>query len=49
MRRHDMTKDTDMTAGSPYALIGTFAFSLVTGNLFQQLYTFADTIIIGKK
>ena len=44
-----MTKDTDMTAGSPYALIGTFAFSLVTGNLFQQLYTFADTIIIGKK
>lgn len=44
-----MTKDTDMTVGNPFVLIGTFSFSLVTGNLFQQLYTFVDTIIIGKK
>lgn len=44
-----MAKDTDMTNGNPFVLIGTFSFSLVTGNLFQQLYTFVDTIIIGKK
>lgn len=44
-----MTRDTDMTVGNPFVLIGTFSFSLVTGNLFQQLYTFVDTIIIGKK
>lgn len=44
-----MAKDTDMTVGNPFVLIGTFSFSLVTGNLFQQLYTFADTVIIGKK
>lgn len=44
-----MTRDTDMTVGNPFVLIGAFSFSLVMGNLFQQLYTFADTIIIGKK
>lgn len=44
-----MTRDKDMTDGNPFVLIGTFSFSLVTGNLFQQLYTFVDTIIIGKK
>ncbi len=44
-----MTKDTDMTVGNPFVLIGTFSFSLVAGSLFQQLYTFVDTIIIGKK
>lgn len=44
-----MEKDKDMTVGSPFLLIGAFSFSLVIGNLFQQLYTFVDTIIIGKK
>lgn len=44
-----MTRDTDMTVGNPFALIGIFSFSLVMGNVFQQLYTFVDTIIIGKK
>lgn len=39
-----MKKDTD----SPFLLIGAFSFSLVVGNLFQQMYTFVDTIIIGK-
>lgn len=49
VRGQDMTKDTDMTVGNPFVLIGTFSFSLVAGSLFQQLYTFVDTIIIGKK
>lgn len=44
-----MRKDRDMTVGNPFYLIGMFSFSLVVGNLFQQLYTFVDTIIIGKK
>ncbi len=50
IRRNRQAKlHTDMTVGNPFVLIGTFSFSLVTGNLFQQLYTFVDTIIIGKK
>lgn len=44
-----MRKDKDMTVGNPFRLIGMFSFSLIVGNLFQQLYTFVDTIIIGKK
>lgn len=44
-----MRKDRDMTEGNPFRLIGIFSFSLIVGNLFQQLYTFVDTIIIGKK
>ncbi|MDE5818441.1 MAG: MATE family efflux transporter, partial [Lachnospiraceae bacterium] len=44
-----MKKDTDMTVGNPFRLIGAFSFSLVVGNVFQQLYTFVDTIIIGRK
>ena len=34
--------DRDMTTGNPFVLIGSFAFSLVVGNLFQQLYTFVE-------
>lgn len=45
----EVRKDRDLTTGSPFRLIGVFSFSLVVGNLFQQLYTFVDTIIIGKK
>ena len=45
----EVRKDRDLTTGSPFRLIGVFSFSLVVGNLFQQVYTFVDTIIIGKK
>lgn len=38
----------DMTAGNPFALLFGFAFSLMIGNVFQQLYTFVDTVIVGK-
>lgn len=37
-----------MTKGSPFALLFGFAFSLMIGNVFQQLYTFVDTMIVGK-
>lgn len=36
-----------MTAGNPFVLLFGFAFSLMIGNVFQQLYTFVDTMIVG--
>lgn len=39
---------TDMTTGNPGKLIFRFALSLMLGNIFQQLYTFADTMIVGQ-
>lgn len=43
-----MEKDTIMTKGSPAKKIFFFAMPLIMGNLFQQLYTFFDTVIVGK-
>lgn len=36
-----------MTEGSPVKNIVLFAFPLLWGNLFQQLYNIADTLIVG--
>lgn len=47
--KFNVKKDRDLTKGNPFLLIGSFSLSLVVGNLFQQMYTFVDTIIIGKK
>ncbi|WP_026499471.1 hypothetical protein [Butyrivibrio sp. WCD2001] len=44
-----MNKDRDMTVGSPFGLILSFSISMIIGNVFQQLYTVVDSIIIGKK
>lgn len=41
-----MTKD--LTTGHPLKVILWFAFPLVLGNLFQQFYNLADTIIVGR-
>ena len=38
----------DMTQGSPLKLILGFAIPMAIGNIFQQLYSMADTIIVGK-
>lgn len=38
----------DMTTGSPLRLIVTFALPLMVGNIFQQLYTVVDTMVVGK-
>ena len=38
----------DMTKGSPAGLIFTFAIPLMLGNLFQQLYTVADSLIVSR-
>ncbi len=42
------TKVTNMTQGSPSKLILTFALPLMIGNIFQQLYTVVDTMVVGQ-
>lgn len=41
-----MTKD--LTSGNPLKVILFFTLPLVLGNLFQQFYALADTIIVGQ-
>lgn len=45
-----MKKDTtnDMTVGSPVSLIIKFMIPMCLGNLFQQFYNIADSIVAGK-
>lgn len=42
------TKIKDMTSGLPLKLIVTFALPLMVGNIFQQMYTVVDTMVVGK-
>ena len=37
-----------MTEGQPLRLIVSFALPLMVGNIFQQLYTVVDTMVVGK-
>ena len=41
-----MTKS--MTEGKPAKLILLFALPLIVGNIFQQLYSLVDTLIVGR-
>ncbi len=46
-----MSKNTqamDLTTGKPIKQIFFFSLPLVAGTLFQQLYSFADTIMVGR-
>lgn len=38
----------ELTSGQPLKLILEFMFPIFIGNLFQQLYNFADAIIVGR-
>ena len=38
----------DMTQGNPLPLLVRFAIPLILGSLFQQLYSFVDTAIVGR-
>lgn len=38
----------DMTVGSPARLIASFALPLMLGNIFQQMYTMVDTMVVGQ-
>ena len=41
-------KTVDMTKGSPIKLLIQFSIPILLGNLFQQIYTLADRIIVGR-
>lgn len=43
-----MATTKDMTTGVPGKLILGFALPLMLGNIFQQLYTFVDTVVVGQ-
>lgn len=45
-RRKSVTRD--LTVGSPMKLIVSFMIPLFLGILFQQLYSMADTMVVGK-
>lgn len=45
---HRKEKTIVMTEGNPYRLLLTFAFPLMLGNVFQQMYTVVDTMVVGK-
>ena len=38
----------DMTVGNPFQIILFFAIPVLIGNVFQQLYSMVDTIIVGQ-
>lgn len=42
------TNIKDMTTGAPLPMIVSFALPLMVGNIFQQLYTVVDTMVVGK-
>jgi Na+-driven multidrug efflux pump len=41
------TLTNDITVGKPAVMLIKFALPIMLGNLFQQLYNIADTIIVG--
>lgn len=42
------TLQKDMTTGNPGKIILDFTFPIFLGNVFQQFYNMADTVIVGK-
>lgn len=38
----------DMTTGKPLPLLVGFALPLMVGNIFQQMYTVVDTMVVGR-
>ncbi len=42
-------KVKDLTTGNPIKLMLLYSVPVLLGNVFQQIYNFADTIIVGQK
>ena len=40
--------EKDMTAGTPGKIIFNFTMPIFIGNIFQQFYNIADSIVAGK-
>lgn len=47
LNKKQMMKVTDMTEGNSVRLILAFAVPLFIGNIFQQIYSMADTMVAG--
>ena len=47
-KRSPRNTTMNMTAGRPLALLSVFALPLLIGNLFQQAYNLADSMIVGR-
>lgn len=47
-RKGDRLMTKDMTTGSPAKIILNFTIPIFIGNMFQQFYSMADTVIVGK-
>ena len=45
---HKGNTTMNMTEGRPLALLSVFALPLLIGNLFQQAYNLADSMIVGR-
>lgn len=43
-----MAQTKDMTRGKPLGLILAFSLPIIAGNIFQQMYSLVDTLIIGR-
>ena len=43
-----MFKPIDMTEGAPWKKLLAFTVPLIIGNIFQQMYSIADTIFLGR-
>ena len=41
------TRVKDMTVGRPLPLLISFSLPLMLGNIFQQMYTVVDTMVVG--
>ena len=46
--RKSKNNTLNMTTGNPLKLIVKFAIPMLVGNIFQQLYNLADSIIVGR-
>ena len=42
------TRITNMTQGNPAILLAVFALPMLLGNVFQQAYNLADSVIVGR-
>ena len=47
MSLKSMFAATDMTEGTPWKKILQFSIPMILGNIAQQLYNTADTVIVG--
>ena len=48
MHLHRHSRVLDMTRGNPTGLLLRFMIPLVIGNIFQQVYSMVDTMIVGR-